>query len=80
MIVTTTGENVPGHGVVRTLGPGLFHGVVVRSRGVSGNISSRYARSSAARSPNMRDWWRTPATRSIESVWLLSRWAPMRWR
>ncbi|WP_137862639.1 MULTISPECIES: YbjQ family protein [unclassified Sphingomonas] len=37
MIVTTT-ENVPGHGVVRTLGQ--VFGVVVRSRGIGGNISA----------------------------------------
>src|ERR1700756_6063147 len=35
MIVTTT-ENVPGHRVVRTLGQ--VFGVVVRSRGIGGNI------------------------------------------
>ena len=36
MIVTTT-ENIPGHSVVRTLGQ--VFGVVVRSRGIGGNIS-----------------------------------------
>lgn len=37
MIVTTT-ENVPGHTVVRTLGQ--CFGVVVRSRGIGGNIAA----------------------------------------
>lgn len=37
MIVTTT-ENVPGHKVVRTLGQ--VFGVVVRSRGIGGNITA----------------------------------------
>ncbi|MBO9714017.1 YbjQ family protein [Sphingomonas sp.] len=37
MIVTTT-ENVPGHSVVRTLGQ--VFGVVVRSRGIGGNITA----------------------------------------
>jgi uncharacterized protein YbjQ (UPF0145 family) len=37
MIVTTT-ENIPGHSVVRTLGQ--VFGVVVRSRGIGGNISA----------------------------------------
>jgi uncharacterized protein YbjQ (UPF0145 family) len=37
MIVTTT-ENVPGHTVVRTLGQ--VFGVVVRSRGIGGNITA----------------------------------------
>jgi len=37
MIVTTT-ENVPGHTVVRTLGQ--VFGVVVRSRGLGGNITA----------------------------------------
>ena len=37
MIVTTT-ENVPGHQVVRVLGQ--VFGVVVRSRGIGGNIAA----------------------------------------
>lgn len=37
MIVTTT-ENIPGHTVVRTLGQ--VFGVVVRSRGLGGNITA----------------------------------------
>lgn len=37
MIVTTT-ENVPGHAVTRTLGS--VFGVVVRSRGIGGNITA----------------------------------------
>jgi uncharacterized protein YbjQ (UPF0145 family) len=37
MLVTTT-ENVPGHTVVRTLGQ--VFGVVVRSRGLGGNITA----------------------------------------
>jgi len=37
MIVTTT-ENVPGHAVVRTIGQ--VFGVVVRSRGIGGNITA----------------------------------------
>ena len=37
MIVTTT-ENVPGHTVERTLGQ--VFGVVVRSRGIGGNITA----------------------------------------
>jgi uncharacterized protein YbjQ (UPF0145 family) len=37
MIVVTT-ENVPGHTVVRTLGQ--VFGVVVRSRGIGGNITA----------------------------------------
>jgi uncharacterized protein YbjQ (UPF0145 family) len=37
MIVTTT-ENVPGHTVTRTLGQ--VFGVVVRSRGIGGNITA----------------------------------------
>ena len=37
MIVTTT-ENIPGHKVVRTLGQ--CFGVVVRSRGIGGNITA----------------------------------------
>jgi uncharacterized protein YbjQ (UPF0145 family) len=37
MIVTTT-ENVPGHKTVRTLGQ--CFGVVVRSRGIGGNIAA----------------------------------------
>jgi uncharacterized protein YbjQ (UPF0145 family) len=37
MIVTTT-ENVPGHNVTRTIGQ--VFGVVVRSRGLGGNISA----------------------------------------
>ena len=37
MIVTTT-ENVPGHKAVRTLGQ--CFGVVVRSRGIGGNIAA----------------------------------------
>jgi uncharacterized protein YbjQ (UPF0145 family) len=37
MIVVTT-ENVPGHQVVRTLGQAF--GVVVRSRGLGGNITA----------------------------------------
>ena len=37
MIVTTT-ENVPGHSVVRVLGQ--CFGVVVRSRGIGGNITA----------------------------------------
>jgi len=37
MIATTT-ENIPGHSVVRTLGQ--VFGVVVRSRGIGGNISA----------------------------------------
>ena len=37
MIVVTT-ENVPGHNVVRVLGQ--WFGVVVRSRGIGGNITA----------------------------------------
>ena len=37
MIVVTT-ENIPGHTVVRTLGQ--VFGVVVRSRGIGGNITA----------------------------------------
>ena len=55
MLVVTT-ESVPGYRV-RDVKDQVF-GVVVRSRGLGGNIMAGLARSSAARSPNTRNFSR----------------------
>ncbi len=55
MLVTTT-ENVPGHAVRATLGQ--VFGVVVRSRGIGGNITASLRSIVGGEIPNIPGWSR----------------------